>query len=65
MGIDGIEFHPRYQQNLGTFLEVWPFQNFFPAQKVPPPWSNHILKIQWEIHFFTFLNTDRNNPKKI
>ena len=28
MGIDGIEFHPRYQQNLGTFQEVWLFQKF-------------------------------------
>ena len=51
MAIDGIEFHPRYQQNLGTFLEDWPFQNFLSA-KSAPPWSNHILKIQWEIHFF-------------
>ena len=25
---------------------------------------NHILKIRWKIHFFTFLNTDRNAPKK-
>ena len=25
-----------------------------------PPRPNHFLKIQWEIHFFTFLNIDRN-----
>ena len=37
MGIDGIEFHPRYQQNLSTFQEVWLFQNFCLAQKKPPP----------------------------
>ena len=24
---------------------------------------NYILKIQWEIHFLTFLNTDKNAPK--
>jgi hypothetical protein len=31
----------------------------------PPPWPNHIMKIQCEIHFFTFfVNTDRNAPKK-
>ena len=24
----------------------------------------HFLEIQWEIHFLTFLNTDRNAPKK-
>ena len=28
MGIDGIEFHPGYYQNLGTFQEVWLFQIF-------------------------------------
>ena len=37
MDIDGIEFYPRYQQNLGTFPEVWLFHNFFLAQKVAPP----------------------------
>ena len=36
MGIDEIEFQPRYQQNLGTFREFWLFQNFFSAQKKPP-----------------------------
>ena len=35
MGIDGIEFHPRYQQNLGTFQEVWLFQKKCLAQKNP------------------------------
>ena len=25
---------------------------------------NYIFKIQWEIHFFTFSNTDQNAPKK-
>ena len=28
------------------------------------PFRNYIFKIQWEIHFFTFLNTDQNAPKK-
>ena len=49
MGIDGIEFHPHYQQSFGTFWEVWFFQNLFSAQKVPPPWSNHICKsVLWQ-----------------
>ena len=30
----------------------------------PLPEQHHFLKIQWEIHFFTFLNTDRNAKKK-
>ena len=30
----------------------------------PLPEQHHFLKIQWEIHFLTFLNTDRNAPKK-
>ena len=28
------------------------------------PRSNHFLKIQWKVYFLTFLNTDRNAPKK-
>ena len=40
------------------------FSEFFLFIKSVPPQPNHILKIQWEIHFFTFLNTDRNAPKK-
>ena len=36
MSIDGIEFHPGYHQNLGTFQEVWLFQNFFCLQLAPP-----------------------------
>ena len=28
------------------------------------PFQNYILKIKWEIHFFTFSNTDQNAPKK-
>ena len=34
MGIDGIEFHPDYHQNLGTIQEVWLFQIF--CLKSPP-----------------------------
>ena len=30
------------------------FSEFFFVKKVTLPWSNHILKIQWEIHFLTF-----------
>ena len=29
----------------------------------PLPEQHHFLKIQWEIHFFIFLNTDQNAPK--
>ena len=29
MGIDGIKFQPGYHQNLGTFQEIWLFQNLF------------------------------------
>ena len=40
------------------------FSEFFFVKKVTLPRSNHIFKIQWEIHFLTFLNTDQNAPKK-
>ena len=30
----------------------------------PLPEHHHFLKIQWEINFLTFLNTDRNASKK-
>ena len=26
--------------------------------------AKSILEKQWEIHFFTFVNSDRNNPKQ-
>ena len=26
--------------------------------------QNYIFKIQWEIHFLSFLNTNRNAPQK-
>ena len=29
------------------------------------PFQNCNLKIQWEIHFFTFLNIGRNSSKKL
>ena len=48
-------------------MHIWgslAFSEFFFAKKVTLPRPNHILKIQWEIHFFTFLNIDRNAPKK-
>ena len=50
MGIDGIEFHPGYHQNLGTF-SGFGFFRFFCLKLAPPPWSNHVLKMQQEIHF--------------
>ena len=46
------------------FREFGFFRIFFLVKKVTLPWSNHILKIQWEIHFLTFQNTDQNGPKK-
>ena len=46
-------------------LDGLAFSELFFVKKVTLPWSNHIFKIQWEIHFLTFLNTDRNAPKKI
>ena len=30
----------------------------------PLPEQHHFLKLQWKIHFLTFLTTDRNAPKK-
>ena len=36
MGIDEIEFHPRYQQNFGTIREFLAFSKKNLAQKVPP-----------------------------
>ena len=37
MGVDEIEFHPFYHQNMGPFQDVWLFQNNFSAQIQPPP----------------------------
>ena len=51
---------------LGHILGCLAFSEFFFSHKnktLSRP--NHLLKIQLEIHFFTFLNTDRNAPKKI
>ena len=62
MGIDGIEFHPCYQQNLGTFREVWFFQNFFSAQIMPPLVKSHFENTMGNL-FFSFFNTDRNAPQ--
>ena len=33
-------------------------------ENYPLPLAEQDLKIQWEIHFLTFLNTDRNAPQK-
>ena len=39
------------------------FRYFF-AKKETLPWSNHNLKIQWEIHFFKRHFFRRNSPQK-
>ena len=39
---------PKLRQILGCLA----FSEFFFIKKVTLPWSNHILKIQWEINFF-------------
>ena len=65
MGIDGIRFHPRYQQNLGTFREVWLFQNFFWLKKCPPLVKSCFENTMGNNFFLLFLNTDQNAPKKI
>ena len=53
-----------YHLNLGIFWGDWLFQIFFFVKNKTLPWSNHFLKIQWKVHFLSFLNTDRNAPKK-
>ena len=64
MGIDGIEFHPRYQQNLGTFQEVWLFQKFFLAQKKPPPAKSLFENTMGNPFFGTpFFGTKRSKKK--
>ena len=35
MGIDEIEFHNSYHQNLGTFQAAWLFHNFLLAKILP------------------------------
>ena len=35
MGIDGIEFHPDYHQNLGTIQKIWLFEIFFVSNQHP------------------------------
>ena len=37
MGIDGLEFHKTYHQNLGTFQEACLFKIFFLLKFCPPP----------------------------
>ena len=53
-------------KNSNVNLQV--VQGDFPINLGPKnlrPFQNYIFKIQWEIHFFTFSNTDQNAPKKI
>ena len=40
------------------------FRIFFPEKKVTLPCSNHIFKIQWEIHFLKRYFLRQNAPKK-
>jgi hypothetical protein len=49
---------------LGHILGCLAFSEFFFAKNKTLPRPNHFLKIQWEIHFLTFLNTERNAKKK-
>ena len=51
MGIDGIEFHKSYHQNLGTFQEASLFQNFFGIKFCLPLVKSH-FKNTIENHFF-------------
>ena len=64
MGIDGIEFHPRYQQNLGTFKEFWLFQNFFRLKKSPTPAKSLFENTMRNPFFGTpFFGTKRSTKK--
>ena len=49
---------------LGHILGSLAFSEIFFDKNYTLPRPNHFLKIQWKIHFLTFLNTDRNAPKK-
>ena len=51
MGIDGIEFHPGYHQNLGTFQEVWLLRIFFGIKNCPPPVKS-LFETTMAFHFF-------------
>ena len=64
MGIDGIEFHPRYQQNLGTFQEVWLFQKFFSTQKKPHPGQITFWKYNGKSIFWNAVFLDETLHKK-
>ena len=58
MGIDGIEFHPGYHQNLGTFQELWIFRMLLLSQISPPPLGQITYKkILYEIHFWNTSGT--------
>jgi hypothetical protein len=39
------------------------FSEFVLAKKVTLPWLNHILKIQWEIHFLRAIFIEKKNTK--
>ena len=65
---NGLKF--KYQPTSGTgwfSYKIWtknsktPIVNLFKNLR---PFQNYIFKIQWEIHFLTFSNTDWNAPKK-
>ena len=49
---------------LGDILGCLAFTKYFFVKNKTLPRSNYFLKIQLKINFLTFLNTDRNAPKK-
>ena len=48
-----------------AYFGVFDFSRKKCREKKTLHWLNCFMKIQWEIHCFTFLNTDRNSSKKI
>ena len=48
---------------LGYILRGFAFSEKKFGESKVLPCLNHFLKIQWEIHFFIFLNPDRNTSK--
>ena len=47
----------------GLIIGCLVFTEYFFVKNKTSPRSNHFLKIQWKIHFLTFLNIDRNSAK--
>ena len=49
---------------LGGYSKEFGFFRICFNEKKPLLGKNHILDLQWSIHFLTFLNIDQNTPKK-